>query len=209
MKKLLIFCIMAILQACNSSVKPSEVNDTEKEPKGDIDIVVNDTNANRPLFTPGQEAKIKEDSLLRVQQKFPYLLKHPFAAYKAPVFDGAPAAPDFKNNPYANDSEYVAFIKNGCKKGINFGGHYTLIHQSCGAMCEFLFIVDRKNGKIFITDVGLGRPNGYYGFAFKKDSYALITDATAILDASTDQMGKDASIPMVYKWNGSRFIKLK
>jgi len=207
MKIILNLLTTALFLACNSPVKTPGTNAPEKKPEADT--VVNHNNSLQPVFTAAQEEKIKEDSLIRVKEKFPFLQKYPFEAYKAPMYKSAVAAPDFKNNPYGNDAEYVAFITEGCKDGINFGGHYTLIEKSCGAMCQQLFIVDRNDGKIFTGTLGLKEADGYYGFKYEKDSFILITDATVLIDASTDQFYGDAIIPEIYKWNGNRFKRLK
>lgn len=75
---------------------------------------------------------------------------------------------------------FITRIKEGCKDGINFAGHYTLIYWGCGTACQYGVIVDRKTGIIY---------DGYtssLGPEFKKESsYILfnihVTDAKKAL----------------------------
>lgn len=203
MKIILTIITAAFLLACNKVQKTPEASQTL------IDSLTKTEEPLQPVYTPEEEARIKKDSLLRLKTKFPFIEKFPFEAYPAPVFTGTPAAPNFKGNPYATDKEYVDLITKGCKKGINFGGHYTIIERSCGAMCEQLFIVNRKSGKIFTGLLGLKGVDGYYGFKYEKDSFILITDATVLIDATPDQFYGDEIVPAVYEWTGDVFKKLE
>jgi|GEM_PF-2524762 len=111
-----------------------------------------------------------------------------FEDYKVPIFEGTLAEPNFLGNPFANDKEYVDFIKTGCKENkINFAGYYTIIERSCGAMCSHIFIVDRKNGKIFIDT----KPNDErYGYEYRKDSKLLIANSSVFIDDKFSFSGK-------------------
>jgi hypothetical protein len=149
------------------------------------------------------------DSIVQVHNSFPFLAKYNFAAYTSQLYNGKLADPDFKNNPDSGDPEYVKFIIDGCKQGINFGGHYTVIEKSCGAMCSQLVMVDRRNGKIFVGTTGLIEEDGYYGFEFKKNSSLLITNASVLTDLSTGESNEFSITPQVFKWEKDHFELLE
>lgn len=195
-----------LLQSCKN---PSGETKTAVKPLADSITVYNDSF--KPARNSKTEEQIKKDSLRRVNEVFPYVTKYPFKSYKAEIYKGELKAPDFTGSPFANDKEYVAFITKGCKRDINFGGKYTIIEKSCGAMCSFLFMVDRESGKIINNPTGLVTVNGYYGFAYTKDSYLLITNATVLIDASNDEMDEISKQinPEIFLWSEMRFKRLK
>jgi len=167
-------------------------------------------NQNRKAAVPHatQENTFATDSILQVHKNFPFLAKYNFEAYKCKMYIGKLADPNFSNNPFAGDPEYVNFIIGGRRKGINFGGKYTLIEKSCGAMCSHLFMVDRVSGKIFVSTNGLKQQDGYYGFEYKKDSYLLITDSSIL----TDRLGKSNEFgitPQIFEWKKNSFLLLE
>lgn len=95
-----------------------------------------------------------------------------FEDYQVPVYNGELASPDFSSN--ASTKRFITRIKEECKKGINFAGHYTLVTWGCGSPCQSGVVVNRKTGEIF---------SGYgtaLGSEFKKDSKMLIKNALAI-----------------------------
>ena len=129
MKLSIIFFIAIIIQSCNRSEK-SHNSETSAIKQHQTDTIkVSNKNSKHVVFTPERETEIKKDSFSRIKKAFPYMLKHSFDQYKAAVFSGKPASPNFNSNPYAEDPEYVAFITQGCKRGINFGGHYTIFEK--------------------------------------------------------------------------------
>tara|TARA_R110002073_G_scaffold15953_3_gene62154 strand:- start:21814 stop:22524 length:711 start_codon:yes stop_codon:yes gene_type:complete len=90
------------------------------------------------------------------------------------VYSGKLADPDFKSNPEAK--MFVTRITEGCKQGINFAGHYTLIYWGCGTSCQYGVVVNRKTGEIF---------DGYQsslGSEFKKESKRIIINSDMIED---------------------------
>lgn len=186
-----------LLQACTTASKNPVVETVYQ------DTIQTDTTA---VF---QDRSVAIDSLALVKKNFPYIAKYKFGTYKAPLFNGKPAAPDFRGNPFSNDPEYVEFITKGCKRGINFGGHYTLIERSCGAMCSHLFMVDRRTGKIFTDTMGLKEEDGYYGFTYKKDSNLLITDSSVLTDISTGEGNQYSIMPQVFEWKNDSFVLLE
>ncbi len=100
-----------------------------------------------------------------------------FDDYKVEVYNGKLANPDFSTDP---DSKlFITRIKEECKKGVNFAGHYTFVIWGCGSPCQSGVVVDRKTGKIF---------PGYdatMGTDFRKDSKLIIKNFGAI-DTTTN-----------------------
>jgi hypothetical protein len=133
--------------------------------------------------------------------------KYNFQTFATKLFEGKASAPDFTNNEFSNDTAYVKFIEEGCKKNqINFGGHYTIFQRSCGAMCSNIFIIDRHNGKI-VTDI---KPNdGRYGYLFKKDSKLLIANSSVFQDDSFKYYNDLFGAPELYVWTGDNFKLLR
>lgn len=133
--------------------------------------------------------------------------KYGFETFNTKVFTGKVAAPNFTDNDFSNDKEYVNFITVGCNKnGINFGGHYTIIQRSCGAMCEHIFIIDRITGKIF-TDI---KPNdGRYGYLYRNDSKLLIANSNIFQNDSLNYYNNFFGEPELYVWNDNDFKRLK
>jgi len=155
------------------------------------------------------EDPFTKDSVLQIRKNFPFLEKYTFEAYNTVMLKDTPAAPDFQNNPYSGDPDYVSFIVEGCKEGVNFGGHYTIIEKSCGAMCSHLFIVDRRDGKIFVGTMGLKEEDGYYGFIYKANSNLLITDSSVLTDLLTGESNKFSITPQVFEWKNDTFVLLE
>jgi len=172
---------------------------------------VNRTNNVQPQDS-GKHSKIKPDSSkLNTKKEQDSLIKfvtpYKFENFKTDIYSGKVAIPDFTNNPYAKDKEYVKFITEGCKEnGINFAGHYTIIERGCGAECLHIFIVDRINGKIF-TDT---KPNdGRYGYKYRKDSRLLVANANLFINDKLEYYYKYYWKPELYEWRISNFVRIK
>ena len=118
-------------------------------------------------------ARYKDDMLLVRKSDSGYLdvykkfeTQHRFKDYQLEVYKGKLKDPDFTTNPEAK--MFKTRITDGCKEGINFAGHYTLIYWGCGTECQIGVIVDRKTGKIY---------DGYQtslGAKFQADSKLII-----------------------------------
>ncbi len=160
------------------------------------------------------------DSLVNDSDSTEHLVKFSskywFWDFETKEYVGKLANPDFTGNPYVTDKEYVELINEGCKEnGINFGGHYTIIEKRCGCMCEHIFIVDRKSGKIFprITLNKDDDGDGKYGYRYWTNSKLLIANST-LLQAG-DGAGKYCYTtawgvePELYVWTGDNFRQLK
>ena len=126
-----------------------------------------------------------------------YHPKTSFNDYPATIYKGKLADPDFSSNPTAK--QFITRIKEGCKNGINFAGHFTLIYWGCGSSCQMGVLVDRKTGKIY---------DGYqtsYGSKFEKNSKLIIKNAGAI-DTNTNLILMCASCEVYEEiWTGTKF----
>lgn len=134
-----------------------------------------------------------------------------FETFYTEVFTGNLAEIDLTGNEFAKDEDYVHFIKSN-DTGVNFGGHYTIIHKSCGNMCEHIFVIDRISGKIH-KDINLTTPDnrdGKWGYLYKPDSNMLIANSwlftTDKLDCYTGVYG---TTPELYLWTGESFKRIQ
>ena len=191
MKLLPILGIIVFVSSCNGrrSTTPS--------------IIAGDTA--KPLIKKVSITPSSTDTIHRNIKKFNS--RYNFEAFQTNIFIGKLALPNFHGNQFANEKEYQEFIAEGCKRnGINFGGHYTIIHKGCGAMCEHIFIVDRISGKVF-TDV---KPNdGRYGYLYRKDSRLLIANSNVFQDESLKYYSDFLGEPELYVWKQNNFIRLQ
>jgi len=144
--------------------------------------------------------------------------KYNFATFSTKVFTGKLAPLDFTDSELAPDKQANEFMTNYMKdyvdfwtendEGINFGGHYTIIHKSCGCQCENIFVIDRISGKIF-TDINLTTPDdgdGKWGYIYKSDSKMLIANSELF---TTDSLNCYTAVygitPEFYVWTGKNF----
>lgn len=95
-----------------------------------------------------------------------------FAAYPATVYTGGLVSPDFRNSP-ATYRRFRTVIREGAARGINFGGHYSLITIGCGTDCSSTTMVDDQSGAIF--DFPLGGES-YYALklTYRPDSLLVL-----------------------------------
>jgi len=162
---------------------------------------------NVPVDTVLPLPKTYADTAMPEGTIVPFNSQYTFDRYRARMFTGRLAAPDFTGNELAGDKEYVAFISRGCvDSGINFGGRYTILPKGCGAMCEYFFIVDRMNGKIY---TGLGTDDGRYGYMFRKDSSLVIANANVFEDEHLTQYNDFFGKPELYVWKANTFTRLE
>lgn len=155
------------------------------------------------LFASCTQKKSKQE----FPNRFTIIKNQPkFGAYQVAPFKGKLASPNFMDNPFATDIEYVEFIKNGCQETpINFAGHYSVFFSTCGMECEHIFVVDRINGTIFY-DISLN--SGSFGYKFQKDSRLMITSADLLIDTTKLLYQKSWRMPEFYVWEKDDFVKL-
>ncbi|MBD3636224.1 MAG: hypothetical protein HUJ25_02690 [Crocinitomicaceae bacterium] len=140
-----------------------------------------------------------------------YDSKYSFEDFECKVYDGKLATPIFENNPYAEDPEYVSFIRKGCEEnGINYAGKYTVIHKACGAFCEHIFIVNREDGTIF---TGEFEPNngGRYGYDYRANSQLIIANSEMFPDPSHEYILRfpPNTLPEFYVLKANDFDQLE
>lgn len=143
--------------------------------------------------------KNTSDAALEIYQKYRYTKS--FEDYAASLYTGTLAAPNFASNPKAK--QFKTVIKEGCSKGINFAGYYTLITWGCGSSCQTNVVVNRKNGDIhdyFVTASGI---------KFKPDSKLIITNIAA-LDTIHNLIFVGATNDVHQEvWTGNDFKKIE
>lgn len=156
----------------------------------------------RVLYTNDNEAVIttekEEENLLFALRFNP---PGTFKDYPAAVYKGRLALPDFSTNKDAK--RFITRIKEGCKDGINFAGHYTIVTWGCGSPCQDGVAVDRKTGRIYD---GFG---SNLGLAFQKDSKLLVVNVGAV-DSVSGTINSCVFCSVSYfKWEKKRLINFE
>ena len=105
----------------------------------------------------------------------------------------------FWDNPEA--LEFKTRIKETCKKGVNFAGHYTIVSYGFGTSCESYKIVNRINGQI----INLPTFGASASIEFQKDSKMVIHNVGWI-NANLIQVPIHAEVKH-FQWNGFDFIE--
>lgn len=173
------------------------------------DIAGNRSDSVAAVVDPGHFNEIEMDTTKWVEFESDY----DFETFRTEVFTGELAGPDFTGNEFAKDPEYVDFITEGCNEnGVNFGGRYTIIHRSCGCMCEHIFVVDRVSGKIH-QDINLTTPDdgdGKWGYMYKPGSKMLIANSELFTTDKLDcYAGVYGTTPEIYLWTGANFKRIQ
>ena len=125
-----------------------------------------------------------------------------FEDFSTDVYKGELKEPNFETNP--KFKKFITRIKDECKSGVNFAGHYTLVTWGCGSPCQRSAIVDRKTGEIFD---GLETT---YGIDFKKDSRMIIKN-DGVLNRETNLIkihGAEWYELTHVLWDGKKFKDL-
>jgi hypothetical protein len=60
---------------------------------------------------------------------------------------------------------------------INFGGKYTIIEKSGGAMCSAIYLIDRTTGKIF----SFPKADGHCGYKYYPNKIYILDKVIIIL----------------------------
>ncbi len=167
-----------------------------------VKVVTNDSISKKHQIVDSRNDSIRKKTLFKLKRIYE------FDNYPIKLYSGNLAKPNFKNDEFANDKEYIEFIKKGCKEnGINYAGHYTIIQMSCGCMCEHFFMIDRITGEIhndFKPD-----QDGCYGYLYKKNSILIIGNSSAFVDDKHEYYGEPFEEPVFYLWKKDNFIQLK
>jgi len=132
----------------------------------------------------------------------PFRGKYSFSSMSVEIYVGNLAKPDFNSVDYGNDENFREFIREGMKgMTINFGGKYTIVEKSCGAMCSAIYLIDRKTGKIF----SFPRADGHWGYKYYPNSTLLLANSSLVNDSLTKYLDQWGINPEFYRWTGTGF----
>jgi hypothetical protein len=104
-----------------------------------------------------------------------YKVPYRYSDFKADVYKGMLAPPDFKTDTAA--WLFRTQIKTQCKaNAVNFAGHFTVVMWGCGSDCREYAIVDRITGRIHFTDIYKGFDYPFKTIAYKPNSTMVMMD---------------------------------
>jgi hypothetical protein len=180
--------IAILLASCTGQQSTSVAQDSVKAVSTDIDTVIH------------YEENYRDTSWTQ------YKLKYSFPSFPEKIYSGKLAVPDFKSVDYGKDTAFQSFLSARLKGvGINFGGHYTIVESSCGAMCVSFHLLDRISGKIFAFP---SYGDGLWGYRYESGSNLLIGNSFLLNDQMTKYLDKWDIKPVFYRWTGTEFKRL-
>jgi len=101
---------------------------------------------------------------------------------------------------------FQAVLRQGAREGPNFAGHYTIVRWGCGTTCNYVAIVDAKNGRVVFPP------------QLQPLSFVMVTDESPplqyridsnLLIATGASMDRDQAGTFYYRWNGRSLKQLK
>lgn len=103
-----------------------------------LTVACNDDTSNMThLEGPADTMKVARDTNNGEREFVGFNLKHKFEDFGISVYRGRLADPRATDKELSGDTSFINYISEVCKnKGVNFGGHYTVVHSNCGAMWE-------------------------------------------------------------------------
>ena len=158
------------------------------------------------LFTNNEVLILGDLKSMKVFMKFKPGFN--FADYTADTsYKGKLAEPDFTKMQLSFGEQYCRFVTDKCKQtGINFAGHYTVIEQSCGAMCAGIYIVDRITGRVFDD---LSTNDGKWGFQYQNNSKLLIANSEILKSGANGYISTGGKLPEFYLWEKDNLKKVQ
>jgi hypothetical protein len=118
-----------------------------------------------------------------------------FADYPAgAVYRGAPAAPDFKRSPAAE--AFAAELRDGARRGPNFGGYLRVVEWSCGTSCRRWMVVNSRSGRIHDA------PEPAFSLEYQLKSLLLVVNTVGRFTAADPPAG--VPIAKYYVWRNGR-----
>lgn len=66
-------------------------------------------------------------------------------------FKGTPKA--LVLNSHSDGRKFRTVLSKGAKEGPNYAGHYTIVPIGCGTMCQIIWLINAKTGKIILNFV--------------------------------------------------------
>ncbi len=134
-----------------------------------------------------------------------------YAQSKIPRFDqypvfkkffGKPASVNLRSHPMAR--KYRTMLRQAVREdGINFAGHYIATTWGCGTQCQYVAIIDARNGKVYFAPFNTG-----YGISFRLNSRLLITEPPEKLNERFMEDEPHRPDSVYFKWNGKQLILL-
>jgi hypothetical protein len=112
------------------------------------------------------------------------------------LYAGKLAKPDFNSVNYGTDQKFHEFMRERLEgQFINFGGKYTIVEKSCGAMCSAIYLVDRKTGKI----LSFPQTDGHWGYKDYPNSTLLLANSSLVNDSMTKYLDQWGIAPEFYQ----------
>jgi hypothetical protein len=119
-----------------------------------------------------------------------------FARFPAKVFKGRLVSPKYD---WPNKAESLS-------RGIDFGGHFTLVGIPCGTACGSFRLVDRRTGKMFRV------PEGPKGLDYETVGNRATSNLLKVLWVNAKFDGTGDTFPPCYQqnfvWTGAEFHPL-
>jgi hypothetical protein len=185
-----------------SNVTPETGDSTHHLPSGSRvpEIVFDSTNH---LLSPGSDTEEMNRKWVSFQARFK------FSDFPEPLYTGPVVPPDISKVP-ADLPDRIRFnlIERMKNEPVNFAGHYTIIHLDCGAMCEDIYIIDRKTGKlfgIFFNDAHEGR----WGYKYEPRSRLLIANSEMMDDSLKGYPSVWNLKPELYVWTRNKLKRIQ
>lgn len=120
--------------------------------------------------------------------------------YPAGGFNGPLAAPRIASDPEA--THWRTVIRDDCgTQGIDFAGHYTIAEWGCGAMCEVLAVIDRKDGHVYFSSIPFDTLDGHYGARYSAESRMIVINSGLLEMRPGYRWLFDHTWPSTYVWD--------
>lgn len=131
-------------------------------------------------------------------QKIPQFKDYPASR----IYRGKPAPVNLNSNAIAR--QFRTMLRNGAKKGPNFAGNYTVVMWGCGTSCQFIALVDARNGKVYDTGITASA-----GASYKINSNLLVVNPPEnIAEGYGGGQAPDWLKTEYYVWRNNRFVRL-
>ena len=116
-------------------------------------------------------------------------------------FKSKPAPVNLRSHPIAR--KYRTMLRSAVEHGVNFAGHYTVAKWGCGTQCQYVAIIDARNGNVYFAPF-----NTSYGISFRLNSRLLITEPPGELDKVFGEAPNRPVDSVYFKWTGKQLVLL-
>ncbi len=104
---------------------------------------------------------------------------------------------------------FRTMILEGSAYGMNFAGHYTIVHWGCGSSCWDWAMVDRATGKVIfddgLRDIATDHVADGYALRFRRNSNLLVLQGWPNEDENDEKRDGIAFL----RWTGRTFVQIK